>query len=103
MTEQSLAALAGHDPDAMWQIAGFLDVYRERGLSALRVDVERLLDGRGMPTAREFRLAGLIVEAVLTIAERTGTSASQRRDAWAHHDAEDARTEQEQTDRGGNR
>lgn len=103
MTEQSLAALAGHDLEAMRQIAGFLDVYRERGLSGLRVAVERLLEGRGMPTAREFRLAGLIVEAVLTIAERTGTSAAQRRDAWAHLDAEEAHTEGEQTDRGGNR
>lgn len=96
MSERSLAELAGHDPERAAQLAGLLDVYRQHGLDRLRsMAEESLLGFARMPTAREFELVALIVEAVLTLAERTATPRGAARRAWEDFDRAEAQTEAE--------
>jgi hypothetical protein len=100
VTEQSLAELAGHDLGAMSRLEVLSGRYRREGITGLRAATDDLV------TLTEISLdeiAVLLAEAVLTIAERTGTTAAYSRRAWERLDAEDARTEQQQIDEGGNR
>lgn len=74
MSERSLAALAGHDEHARRELDRLLARYRQEGLTGLRA----LLAAYPMS---EDEAAGLLVEAVLTLAERASIPAASRR-AW---------------------
>lgn len=95
MTEPSLAALAGHDPDAARRITELLTVYRREGLPGLRARAE--IDEAN---AEHAEIVDVIVEAVLTVAEQTSRPTSGRR-AWEHFEAEEARIEGAGIRRGG--
>lgn len=95
--EQSLSALSGHDPWAQGQIDRLRDRYRREGLTGLHAEAADLL-----AHVTEDQAADLLTEAVLTMTEQPGPRAAGRRD-WAHFDADEDRTEAQQTEQGGNR
>jgi hypothetical protein len=97
VTEQSLAALAGHDPDAARRITDLLAVYRREGIGGLRATADAMLHETSPDDDVD-----LIVEAVLTIAERSSRPMAARR-AWETFDAAEDAGEQQQIRKGGNR
>lgn len=98
MTERTLAHLIGHDDHARRKIAALTARYMREGLHGLRASAQHLLE----ETTPEESV-GILVEAVLLIAEQAPLRTRIGRRAWEDFDAAEARDEAHLIHRGGNR
>lgn len=96
MTEQSLAALAGHDEGARVRLAALLEIERRDGLRAVRTEAQLLITNAITSDDRSAGLrdvVALLTEAVLTVAEhrrpRLGRLAFDRAEALEEATRED--------------
>jgi hypothetical protein len=99
MTELAMAAaprptlgeLAGHDRAAGQQIEILTGVYQRRGIGGLRDTVKGVFD-LSSPDAK----VAVLVEAVLTLSERSANAARQAADAFDRAEAADEREKERQ-------